>query len=218
MLRSCAFWILGFLMFIFVSIILFPPMPGGIRYPGNSKSMQTARTLVLAEFSYASDNDGKYPDGRNSVEICQKLIDGKYVSDPSIFYVPMKGKTKAVAGHALGPENVCWDFTVHRDGSGLDMSDPDSIPVLFLTGCRLNYVAGGSATPVDRANPIPTYDDSKWWGTLNSEPPGLAVAYKNNGSKFILLDSTGLVPKVVPDDFEAKDKAYRQVTPDGALP
>ena len=79
--------------------------------------------------SYAADHDGKFPDGNTSTEVFQKLIDENYGNDPTIFYIPLPGKTKPLAGQKLKPENVCWDVT-----SGLDQNSPDELPVIFMTG------------------------------------------------------------------------------------
>jgi hypothetical protein len=50
---------------------------------------------------------------------------------------------------------------------------------------------------------------------------GLALAYKSTVARFqegqLGSDGFGLVPNVLPGDFDARGKAYRQLTPDGAL-
>ena len=112
LLNGWAIWILCILGFI----LLCPPWPGGIGHPRDSRWLRASHTIALAAFSYANDHNHKYPDGKSSTEVFQKLIDGKYVDDTTIFYVPMKGKTKPIAGQPLKPENVCWDFTGRTDG------------------------------------------------------------------------------------------------------
>ena len=203
------------------SLILSDSPMGGVPKAPHGMWTLTSHQLALCLFQYANDNEGRYPRGKNSVEVCQKLIDGKYLSNPAIFYLPLKGKTKPLAGQPLKPENVCWDFTIRSDGSGLDASDPDSIPVVFLTGYKINYVAGGTALPVLKPYPAFVYDDgswSPWWRGHPDPSPGLAVAYKSNGAKFIFLDSKGIAPNVMPTDFAANSNRYRQLTPNGPLP
>ena len=84
-------------------------------------------------------------------EVFQKLIDGNYVSDPDVFYVPLAGKIKPEAfSKILKPENVSWDVTGNVDGS-----TPDQIPVVFLTCFRVTYVPGGSA--ISMVKPYPRF-------------------------------------------------------------
>jgi hypothetical protein len=80
--------------------------------------MQQGRQIGQMMFSYSTDNfqnSNAYPDGKSSTEVFQKLLDGNYAADPAIFYVPLPGKVKPIAGQKLKPENVCWDVT-----SGVD--------------------------------------------------------------------------------------------------
>jgi hypothetical protein len=77
------------------------PMPNGhVRAPENT-TMQMARQIAVAMFQYSVDHDGKYPDGKSSTEVFQKLIDGNYVSDPAVFYVPLDGKAKPEASSKI---------------------------------------------------------------------------------------------------------------------
>ena len=113
-------------------------------------------------FQYANDHNQNYPDGKSSTEVFQKLIDGGYISDPAIFYIPMVGKIKAGVGQRLKPENVCWDVT-----SPVDSSAPDGLPIVFSTGYKVNYVPGGAAIPFKK----PGLDQRTQLGKLLGMPP-----------------------------------------------
>jgi hypothetical protein len=201
------------LIFIFLIGVGLGPI-GGQRHPVESAAMQTTRTLALAMFQYANDNNGQYPDGTSSTEVFQKLIDGNYLSDPAILYIRMWGKTKAEAGAKLRPENVCYDVT-----SGVDMNSPDFLPVVFVTGFRINYQADGSAVSLVR--PFPKHHNAGDFPWSYQPFGGLAVAYKNNNAFFRNgqpgADGMGVVPHVVSADFNAHDKIYHQLTPEGPL-
>jgi len=124
--------------------------------------IQESRQIGLMMLSYATDHDGKYPDGNTSTEIFQKLIDENYCTDSTIFYIPLPGKTKPISGQKLKPENICWDVT-----SGLNQSSPDELPVVFMTGYKVTYAPGGSAVPIIK--PYPQFGReprtwSQWWG------------------------------------------------------
>ena len=181
-----------------------------------SPGMQTTRTIALAMFAYSVENGGKYPEGKSSTEVFQKLVDGKFISDPSFFYLPFAGKTKWISGK-LKPENVCFDVTCC-----LDAKDSEFVPVVFFTGCRIQYAPDGGAMP------LITYDLAnrtwgQWWNEDAKRPwaPFIVVAYKNNGVRICLPPSTpladNLIPKVVPSEFDTKGKAYVQLTPDGPI-
>jgi hypothetical protein len=143
-------------IFVVFFAVAFNPMPGGIKKAAQIASVQMSHALGLALYSYANDNNQQYPDGANSTEVFQKLLDGGYVTDPAAFYIPMPGKIKLLTtGQKLKPENVCWDVTAPVDLSGT----PKNLPVLFMTGYRINYVPGGSATPVIK--PFPRFGETE---------------------------------------------------------
>jgi hypothetical protein len=207
----------GFALILLVLLFLWGICIGPINsthYAMESTAMQTTRTLALAMFQYANDNNA-YPDGASSTEVFQKLMDGNYVSDPSVFYIPMWGKTPARAGAKLRPENVCFDVT-----SGIQMDSPDMLPIVFVTGFRMDYHKSGAATSLVR--PFPCYHSRNSWFPWSYGPfGGLAVAYKKNNAWFrngqAGPNGFGVVPNVIPADFDAHGKTYRQLTPEGVL-
>jgi hypothetical protein len=173
-------------------------------------------------FQYSVDHEGAYPSGQNSTEAFQKLLDGGYVTDASIFYISIGGKTKLDAGRVLKPENVCWDVT-----SPLNTSSSDGLPIVFPTGYKVQYVPGGGALPL--VKPYPKYMSSPphaWWERLyDSSPPeeitGVGVCYKNNSAAFLKLkmsaDGNYSIPNFVPAYFDPGGQTYRQLTPNGEL-
>jgi len=168
----------------------------GMQQAFESDWMEQAHEIGLALFSYANDNNQTYPDGKSSTEVFQKLLDGGYITDPTIFFLPLPGKTKA-AGGKLKPENVGFDVT-----GGADSSSPDGLPLVFMTGYKVTYAAGGAAVPL--ATPY---------------PPGIAACYKSNNSKFMRgAGADGSIPNFVPANFDAGGRTYRQLTPDGSTP
>ena len=192
--------------------------------PANA-SMQTARQIGQCLFSYSSDNtqnNNAYPDGNSSTEVFQKLIDEGYVTDSTVFYLPLPGKIKPLPGQKLKPENVCFDLT-----SGVDSNSPSGLPLVFMTGYKVTYAPGAAAVRLTK--PYPQYylkprTWSQWW---NNEHPdlaqfGIAVMYKGNEAKFMKLGTTvnpdGSIPNFIPPDFKPDGRTYRQLTPDGLLP
>jgi hypothetical protein len=102
------------LLLLFLGITLGPINPG-YRNARASVLLQNTRTIGIAMFQYSNDHNSVYPDGESSTEVFQKLLDEKYISDPTIFYIPLPGKIKPIEGQPLKPENVCFDVT-----SGVD--------------------------------------------------------------------------------------------------
>jgi len=216
---------LGIVIVLGILLLLFGfwlgPITPSLRAARQSAAMQTAHALGLALYSYANDNHNLYPDGTSSTEVCQKLLDGGYVTNPSYFFIPTPGKVAAVPGAKLKPENVCWDIT-----APIDISTTVNVPVLFMTGYRVDYHPGGEATPVIK--PFPRYfvDDSisawfaaMFWGDTYRYRPsaGIALYYDNNSARFALANPGNIIPNFVPTDFKPAAKTYRQLTPDGVL-
>jgi hypothetical protein len=224
---------IGLLFTVFVSALGPIGSPHQYTWPGDQ--MQRARVIGYALLSYAENHNGKFPEGNSSTEAFQKLldfgyvrlIDGAYVHDPSIFYVPMAGKIEPSAGQKLKPENVCWDITCC-----LDSNASDSLPLVFLTGYKITYAPGGTAVPILKPYPPFTRTPGHWWhGAADpAENPGIAVFYKGGQAAFRHLyytESTdgpdvknpdNTIPNFIPPQFDPNGINYRQLTPDGPLP
>jgi len=215
--------IVGILFLLFVSA-LGPITVGPIKAPEDS-ALQAVRAINLCLFAYAIDHNGHYPQGQSSTEIFRRLLAEKYANDPTVFYLPLPGKIKPIAGEKLKPENVGFDVT-----SGADFSPPDELPIVFMTGYKVTYATGGSAVFI--GGPILPWTTERrtwhqWWNNEQPEKPlnpkyGIVVAYKSNSATFLKSvpsgDSGGSVPKFVPSTFQPDGKTYRQLTPDGVLP
>ena len=201
-LRRGLNWFFGIFFIIVVAGVMFGPITTGRIPPDERESpaMQTARTIELAMFQYAQDHKGQYPTGRSSTEVFQKLVDGNYVTDPSIFWLKMSGKKQADSNR-LAPENVGFDVT-----SGMTDHSPDMVPGVFATGYLIEYKSGGHAIPlVDRERPIVCRD-------------GLPIAYHNNDAYYrTTLDRAGVVTNAIPDDSNLGPGLYTQLTPDGPV-
>ena len=142
-LKVC--FVLGVILLV-LSTVFAPPLA-----PGNGRHntwLQTGRRIGQLMFAYSTDHNDDYPDGNSSIEVFQKLLDGGYCTDPNIFFIPLPGKTKPVAGQKLKPENVCWDVT-----SGVDAHSPDGLPLVFMTGYKVTYTPGTSAVPIIKPYP-----------------------------------------------------------------
>jgi len=207
---------------VILSRLVFAPVGPGLQKSKENAWMQQTRNLALSMFQYSLDHDGNYPDGKSSTEVFQKLLDEKYITYPGIFYIPLSGKTKAIQGQHLKPENVCFDVTCC-----VSSSSPDGLPIVFMTGYKVVYVPGGSA--ISLMKPFPRFGGEshtwlQWWREEYPKPepkPGIAVCYKSNTVKFIPLaevpNSDGSIPNFIPSTFDPAGKVYGQLTPDGLL-
>ena len=195
-------WVGAGVILAVLGIVAGGPITTGSEGPKDAPLLETPHTINLAMFQYGIDHEGIYPDGKSSTEVFQKLLDGKYLTDPTIFYTQalnLPGKVKASSSQ-LKPENVCWDVTVP-----VGSADSDFLPVVFSTGYRLNYVPGGSAVP---ATPF-----------TRDRGVGIAVTYHGNATIYIWNDHNpdGAVSSVIDARFRANGKQFRQLTPDGPL-
>ena len=182
--------------------------------------METSHSLYLAMFQYSVDNNGNFPNGKSSTAVFQKLVDGGYVTDSTIFYIPFAGKTKT-RSTKLRPENVCWDVT-----ASVGKNDSDELPLIFMTGYKISYIPGGAAVPLIKPYPPFGFEPRTWLQWWNGEPsalkggaPGIAVAYKGASSIFRKpSQADGTISNFIPPTFYPKGKTYRQLTPEGSLP
>jgi type II secretory pathway pseudopilin PulG len=190
---------------------------GGQPRRRENNCVQQLQAIGTALYSYANDNNGKYPDGRSSTAVFQKLVDEAYVTDLRIFYVPIRGKVEASAHQkTLKPENVCFDVT-----GGLLQGDSPQTPLTFLTGSRVTYTAGAPAVPVGTEFPVlgdpHSFLGLSWVSTDgDSFQPGIGVCFLDNSAHWLLAQGS-FVPNFVPTGFDAHGKTYRQLTPDGVL-
>jgi hypothetical protein len=208
--------------FLLLALITGPMQGSGMKSAWNNRWMQTSHSLYLAMFQYSVDNDGDFPDGKSSTEVFQKLMDGKYVTDPTLFYIPLPGKTEPVQGEPLKPENVSWDVTCC-----VGANDAEELPLIFMTGYKVAYIPGGAAAPLIKPFPLFGLDARTWIEWIAGKPsrlrngasPGIAVAYKGGLSLFVKMDEPNdVVPNFIAPTFDPKGKTYRQLTPDGPLP
>jgi len=183
-LWSSSQWIVAITIIFVLIAVLFGPKHDDYG-PRADPLIMATRHIGLALFTYANDHNGAYPTGKSSTEVFQKLIDAGYVNDPTLFwegFLPVPGKSKADS-KVLKPENVCYDVTVP-----VNSTSDDTLPVVFLTGYRINYVPRGTATPL--------FSWAKDW-------TGLTVFYHGNNTAFLKNDgpSDGVVTNFIFQNF-----------------
>jgi hypothetical protein len=182
------------LRFVFPHGFRPPPVP-----PRHHKVLEATRTIVEALRQYAIENNDTYPTGKGSTEIFQKLIDGGEITDPAVFWLNFPGKTKATS-NTLKPENVCFDVTIP-----IQTNSPTSLPEVFTTGYRIEYLPGGKAVPL--SPDVPGWQD------------GIAVYYHENNIVFIRSGELphGVIPNVISPNFDPAGQHYQQLTPTGPV-
>jgi hypothetical protein len=200
-------WVVVIMLVVVVVLGVLLGPQCSIRGAQQNACMQQARQIAQCLFAYASDHNGKYPDGKTSTEVFQHLIDENYASDPGLFYFGSLRTPGKIApdGPHLKPENISFDLTCCVDSSA-----PDKLPVVFLTGYKITYQAGAVAVV---AHPTPSRTWEDWWNGLPAWEPFMAVAYKDNTAVRMQADSDGRIPNFIPADFDPKGKTYRQLTP-----
>ncbi|MCE0523107.1 MAG: type II secretion system GspH family protein [Methylacidiphilales bacterium] len=172
------------------------PITGAIKNGQQSAGIQTARTLALAEFQYANDNNFVYPYSTTSELIASTLVGAGYVSDPGIFVISGTTQVKytgaavvnvtptppTYSGYAAN--NVSWDFGIGTGNganppAGLTPNAPDETPLVMSDiGAPVALGAAGAI--------IVTPLTSSPFGTT-----GVAVCFKSNSSKFIKATAGG---------------------------
>jgi hypothetical protein len=179
-------------------------------------TLQKCRTIALAMFQYAHDHDGKCPDGKSSTEVFQKLADGHYLTVPDFYYIALPGKQHQLPGEPLRPENVSYDVT-----GGATLDSAGNLPLVFLTGYRVEYKPGGKA--VSLTAPCPPFQIITLKGPEadNGAGASLIATYANlivrEEKLEIPSNGYGEVLNFVPGYFDAHGQTFRQLTPTGVL-
>jgi hypothetical protein len=157
----------------------------------SDRAREIVREIESALENYAVAHSGRYPEGKSSTEVFQKLLDEHFVKDPRLFYLEMSGKAVAGPG-ALAPDNVAFDVTV---------------PVVFSTGYRIEYKPGGQAVPLPGHARPDAFDQ------------GILVAYPGHKAFYRIGDKSagGAVKEVVPSQAQIGAGPFTQLTPDGPL-
>ena len=160
------------------------PITSGIRRAQQNAGMQQSRTIYVALFSYANDNNSNFPDGADAGAIANTLYVGKYVSDPKTFqlsgdstYVTPTGTT------TLKAANCSFDFagtsTGATTGIGVGPSASDLLPVVWSGG------DSGAAIPTGAGAGTAFAPTTGIYSTY-----GIAVGYKSGSAFFRSVQTT----------------------------
>jgi prepilin-type N-terminal cleavage/methylation domain-containing protein len=178
------------------------PITTGIRKARESACMQTCRTLALAEFQYANDNNN-YPDGADAGVLAAELVAGNYISDASIMRITGGSAVAPAAGATIAQANVDYNF-MGMNGAGAT-GGPIGVNSSAQDGLPLVWSPNGEATvPSGTGGLAPA--PSGLFGT-----DGFGVSYKNNNA-FFRTAQTAATPTfpgkgncLFVDDFEDMD-------------
>jgi prepilin-type N-terminal cleavage/methylation domain-containing protein len=187
------------------------PITSGIKTAQHNTGMQNSRSIALVCFQYSVDNDGAYPAGgtnNTSEGVAVQLLVGKYVSDPTIFFLTASGKTKYTGTGDGGKyddfaaANIAWNFTGVSGGAngltGVTSSASDLVPMVWCAGnSPVNYTAG-FGLPLTATNPFST--------------DGVAVTYKSNSAVFMRADATGTVENFIGQSYN-DPTTYEEIKP-----
>ena len=190
------------------------PITHGIQKAKESAAMQTCRTLALAEFQYANDNNGTYPDNAKAGPIAGALYSGNYVTDPSVFL--LSGDSAAVkytggSTGTFGDTNCSYDFMGTSTNTGVTSSSPDQLPVVWSPDTNIGAIpTGTSPQGVEFAPNNPIFGSD-----------GIAIAYHSNNAFFraplgITPTATGAYPDAkgqalfIDNSFNANGVSYQK--------
>lgn len=170
------------------------PITNGIKQAQRSSGVQTSRTIALAEFQYANDNNQVYPFGTDAGKVADLLVAGNYIQDPGIFVISGAANETKYTGSATTPAytptNVSWDFGETSTTAGLTPNAPDETPLVVST------------TGIDWSSGLSSAGPVTFTITSSAAPFGLygvAVCYKSNSAKF-LNSSTATAGQVTLED------------------
>jgi prepilin-type N-terminal cleavage/methylation domain-containing protein len=178
------------------------PITNGIKKAQESGAMQTTRTIALAEFQFANDNNSTYPDGASADIICKALMSGNYVSDPNIFFLSSDklGATKPTSVSSFVVGNDSFDFMGSGSGTatnGVGATAPDQLPLVWSEG-------ESSTDTVPAANNGTYFAPSA--GVFGKD--GVAVCYHSNNAFFRAPAPSTATTKPAPGQITFIDQSF----------
>ena len=176
--------------------VALPAVTGAIKKAKENAAMQTSHGLGLAEFQYATDNNGVFPGALpsatpavaigGSTDIFTLMVP-TYIQNTDALWISGAGGAKYSGVGGLQKTNVSWDATVHTsDQTGLTTNDPDQTPAIMSTGSTI-ATFGTVGTPAAAKATITGADvAANPFGT-----DGVAVVYKDLSSAFETSSNNG---------------------------
>ena len=216
------FWV--WLTFAFVVVFLFGialgPVTGSISKARALEARNGVTEIAVALRQYASDHQGEFPPGKSSTEIFQALIAGGYITDLGIFFEPgSPGKIRPVWNQKLKPYNVCYDITVP-----LTANSAMALPIVFMTGFRIEYKPGGRAVPLSDAirkrKPymVGFFENGRGaFYPLAGDYEWPAIFTRENDPDEMKLRRDGTIDNFISPLASPIGKNCQQLTPDGPL-
>ncbi len=172
--------------------VALPAVTGAIKKAKENAAVQTGHGLGLAEFQYATDNNGTFPGTTANLAVTtssiafQNQLYPSYMNSTDGLYIAGGACTGKWNGTGtIDATSNAWDM-VFRDGAGtpLNSNDPDQLPALLTTGYTITTygaTAGGTPASATLANAAKAPFGSD----------GIAVVYKYLSSAFITQVSNG---------------------------
>ena len=203
--RSCkgGFTLVEILVVIAIIALLagvaLPAVTGAIKKAKENAAMQTSHGLALAFFQYSTDNGafpGNLPTATPPVVVAsasqafEQLVPS-YVGNTDALWISGAGGGKysgsptAAAAGGLSAASVSWDVTTRADGTGLQTSDPDQLPMIMSTGSTVTYPGAGASAAATAS--ITAAEEA----TNPFASDGIAVAYKDLSSQFAVSKTLG---------------------------
>ncbi len=188
------------------------PVTAYLRKNSVANAVESARTISTVLTQYATDNNGVYPVGEGSAAlgtsegIARNLLVNSYAPDATIFSV---GSTPSYHGKGgdytdFGAANLSWDFTAGANvTTGLTSDAPGGLPIVYTTGDKMKYPAGGGSIEA----------------TLSGHGPfgsrGIVVANKDMTARFLPRVTTGdgLAAGLTLSQLPSGSGTYTQVKP-----
>jgi prepilin-type N-terminal cleavage/methylation domain-containing protein len=174
------------------------PITHAMSVAKDNAGMQTTHSLYIADFQYSIDNS-HFADAADSGGIAQAMLQGGYVSDPTLFY--LGGNTVKYTGtdaaHGIQNTNVSWDFLGSGAGgsyNGLTTSDPDQLPLVWATGNKIVIPASSGTYGTATING----NGKNYYGS-----DGIPVAYKSGVSTFQKVSdvTTSTIAKFIDNSY-----------------
>lgn len=174
-----AFTLVELLVVISIIAILaglsFPAISSALRSAQQSGDVSNIRQLGTIMFTYASDNNFKYPPGTTVDAIIKELVDGGYLNQYDILVTPGSDQETWNGTGTISGDNISYGFMSRASGRVSDRAHP-MLPLIFSSNSGLTVPP---TETVSSLTAVALGDDGPW------AKDGATVFRKGNSAAFL---------------------------------
>ncbi len=208
--QNKAFTLVELLVVISIIAILaglsFPAISSALAKARQGADVSNARQLGTILFTYASDNNFKYPAESTAINYVDELIQGGYLNNYEILVTSGSDQEAWNGSGTIGAENISYGFMTRSGDKSVTDNAHDSLPLIFSRDSALT-APGAAATARTSVEAVTLTGDGPW------TTDGVTVFRKGNSASFVKARN-GIIGGEDNSDQPWIPVGYKDGTPD----